>query len=197
MLFGVDLILVCFIPIDPQSDRVWQQIVIARLPRLRVLDGTSVSQHQRVDAELLYLSRVARESFPSDAARVAAHPRWAELCEAHGTPDVTSDKKNKDDKLKNHLIEISASFSVDSPPQSTEAMRLTKTVKVLPSTPLRILRLRLLKLFKAPRRAECELWIRMADGEHVPLGDLGGTDDDKEIDWWLESGSEVVLCAKE
>jgi hypothetical protein len=28
--------------IDPQVDRVWRQIVIARLPRLRVLDGTSV-----------------------------------------------------------------------------------------------------------------------------------------------------------
>jgi len=26
---------------DPHVDRVWQQIAIARLPRLRVLDGTS------------------------------------------------------------------------------------------------------------------------------------------------------------
>jgi len=97
--------------------------------------------------------------------------------------------------MLDHLsIEISASFSVDSPPQLTEAMSSTKTVKVFPSTPLRILRLRLLKVFKAPRGAECELWLRMANGEHVPFGDLGGADDDKEIDWWLESGSEVVLC---
>ena len=29
-------------PVDPQVGRVWQQIVIARLPKLRVLDGTSV-----------------------------------------------------------------------------------------------------------------------------------------------------------
>jgi len=37
-------------------------------------------QRQRVDAELLYLSRIAQEWFPSDTARAAAHPRWAELC---------------------------------------------------------------------------------------------------------------------
>jgi hypothetical protein len=40
-----------------------------------------VSQRQRTDAELLYLSRTAHEVFPSDAVRAAAHPRWAELCE--------------------------------------------------------------------------------------------------------------------
>ncbi len=42
--------------------------------------STQISQRQRVDAELLYLSRTAQEQFSSDAARVAAHPRWAELC---------------------------------------------------------------------------------------------------------------------
>jgi len=69
-------------------------------------------------------------------------------------------------------------------------------VKVLPSAPLRFLRLKLLKLFKAPRGADGELWIRMADGGFTPLGDFGGADDDKEIDWWLESGSQVVLYIK-
>jgi hypothetical protein len=40
-----------------------------------------ISRRQRVDAELFYLSRVAHESFPSDAARSAAHPRWTGLCQ--------------------------------------------------------------------------------------------------------------------
>jgi len=182
---------------DPQVGRVWQQIVIARLPTLRAFDGTAVSQRQRVDAELLYLSRIAQEFFPSDAARAAAHPRWAELCKVHGTPDIASDKKNKDDKLKNHLIEIKASLSLVTPPPSTPtALALTKAVRVLPSATLRLLRLKLLKLFKTPRGSEAELWIRMVNGELAPLGDIRGADDDKEIDWWLESGSEVVLCTK-
>ncbi|KAI0306717.1 hypothetical protein B0F90DRAFT_1623181 [Multifurca ochricompacta] len=183
---------------DSQMSRVWQQIVIARLPRLRTLDGTSISQRQRIDAELFYLSRIARESYSSDAARGADHPRWVELCEAHGTPDITSVTKDEDNKLKNHLIEIKASLSAVSPPPSApEALKLTKPVKVLPSAPLRILRLKLLKLFKSPRGAECDLWIRMADGNLTPLGDIAAADDDKEIDWWLENGSEVVIYVKE
>jgi hypothetical protein len=40
-----------------------------------------ISRRQRVDAELFYLSRVAHESFPSDAARSATHPRWTGLCQ--------------------------------------------------------------------------------------------------------------------
>ena len=94
------------------------------------------------------------------------------------------------------LIEIKATFSAVSPPPSTtDVLALTKVVKVLPSASLRILRLKLLKLFKAPRGTEGDLWMRMRDGKLVPLGDIGGADD-KDIDWWLESGSEVVLCIK-
>ena len=99
--------------------------------------------------------------------------------------------------LDHSPIEIKASFSAVSPPPSTtKVLALTKVVKVLSSAPLRILRLKLLKLFKAPRGASGELWMRMADGKLVPLGDIGGADDDKDIDWWLESGSEVVLCTR-
>jgi hypothetical protein len=99
--------------------------------------------------------------------------------------------------LDHLLIEIKASFSAVSPPPSTtNVLALTEVVKVLPSAPLRILRLKLLKLFKAPRGTEGDLWMRMRDGKPVPLGDIGGADDDKDIDWWLESGSEVVLCIR-
>jgi len=76
------------------------------------------------------------------------------------------------------------------------ALALAQTVRVLPSAPLRILCLKLMKLFKVPRGTEGKLWMRMVNGELAPLGGTGGADDDKEIDWWLESGSEVVLCTK-
>jgi hypothetical protein len=100
--------------------------------------------------------------------------------------------------MLDHLpIEIKASFSAVDPPLSrAKVLALTKVVKVLPSAPLRILRLKLLKLFKIPRGVSGELWMRLADGKLVQLGDVGGADDDKDIDWWLESGSEVVLCTK-
>ena len=140
-----------------------------------------------------------------------AHILCAPPGTVHGTPGIVG-TKTKDDKLKNHLIglcrsfllhnllysflhiEIKASLSSVSPPSSaTQALMLTKPVKVLPSASLRILRLKLLKLFKASRDAESELWVRTADGEFIPLGDNAGTDDDKEIDWWVGNDSEVVL----
>ena len=99
--------------------------------------------------------------------------------------------------LTHLLIEIKASLSaVSPPPMASTALVLTEAVKVLPSAPLRILRLKLLKVFKVARGAESELWIRTADGGLIPLGDTGGADEDKEIDWWLESDSEVVLYVK-
>ena len=132
----------------------------------------------------------------------------------HGTPAVDSGTRTKDDKLKDHLIglcwfsllhnlfirfpiEIKATLSSVCPPSSaTQALMSTKHVKVLPSASLRIFRLKLLKLFKVPRDAESELWIRTADGRFTPLGDNAGTDDDKEIDWWVGNDTEVLLYVK-
>jgi hypothetical protein len=146
--------------------------------------------------------------------RFTSHILYVSPGTVHGTPDVDSGAKTKDDKLKNHLIglcrssllhklfipfpiEIKATLSPVSPPSSaTQALMLTKPVKVLPSASLRILRLTLLKVFKAPRDAESELWVRTVDGKVTPLGDNAGTDDDKEIDWWVGNDSEVLLYVK-
>lgn len=50
-------------------------------PTFETKSPLKISPRHRVDAELFYLSRIARESYLSDAARNAAHPRWVELCE--------------------------------------------------------------------------------------------------------------------
>ncbi|KAI0273469.1 hypothetical protein BC834DRAFT_990854 [Gloeopeniophorella convolvens] len=183
---------------DTETGRVWQQLAIARLPKLRILDGASISQRQRIDAELFYLSSIARVAYPSEAARSAAHPRWAALCEAHGAPITKLGTTTKEDKLKNRLIEIRAGLSTTSPSTSApDVLASAKSVSVLPSAPLRVMRLKVFKLFKTPRGTEGELWVRMADGSFAPLGDATGADEEREIDWWLESGSEVVLYIKQ
>jgi len=95
-------------------------------------------------------------------------------------------------------IEIKASLSSFNPQSTaTQALISTKPVKVLSSASVRVLRLRLLKLFKVPRGTESELWIRTADGKVALLGDIAGTDDDKEIDLWIGNGSEVWLYVKQ
>jgi hypothetical protein len=58
----------------PDTQRLKPNDAIHYFPPLKI------NPRHRVDAELFYLSRIARESYLSDAARNAAHPRWVELC---------------------------------------------------------------------------------------------------------------------
>jgi len=60
--------------------------------------------------------------------------------------------------------------------------------------PLRLVRLKLLKSLKAPRGAKAELWERMVDNSFSRIGDPNGSDDAREIEWWLKEGDEVAVC---
>ena len=53
---------------------------------------------------------------------------------------------------------------------------------------------KLLKSLKAPRGAQADLWVRMVGGAHSRIGEPDGSDEGREIGWWLEEGSEVMLC---
>ena len=73
---------------------------------------------------------------------------------------------------------------------------ISTIIPILPNTSLRAIRLKLSKSLKAPRGAQADLHMRMSDGGFTVLGSADGSDENKEIDWWLEEGSEVVLCLK-
>ncbi|KAL2270951.1 hypothetical protein VTJ83DRAFT_322 [Remersonia thermophila] len=74
-----------------KSDEAFM-LTIARLPSLRVLNFSSITAADRADAEMFYLSRIARQlaAAPVDAEGqiLARHPRWKDLCEAYGEPAV-------------------------------------------------------------------------------------------------------------
>ena len=38
-----------------------------------------ISPRERTDSELLYLSHISKQTFASDAARLAEHPQWERL----------------------------------------------------------------------------------------------------------------------
>lgn len=67
-------------------------LTLARLPNLKTLNFSAVTPSDRADAEMFYLSRVARQlaAVPEsdEAAVLAGHARWAELCAAYGEPAV-------------------------------------------------------------------------------------------------------------
>ncbi|KAI0053913.1 hypothetical protein FA95DRAFT_1551690 [Auriscalpium vulgare] len=179
---------------DSVTGRAWRQHAIARLPVLRALDGTQISTRERTDSELFYLSHISHLDYPSPEARLADHPRWDALCHLHGVPDQPSIKRPKDDRLSGRLIGITARLSPTAPPpQSPSELASPISVRILPTAPLRHLRLKLLKSFKAPRGAAATVWMRMADGRLARIGEPDGSEDGREVDWWLEEGAEVVV----
>ncbi|VDB82704.1 unnamed protein product [Peniophora sp. CBMAI 1063] len=188
-LFGTPLVE------DPENNRVWRQVVIARLPELRVLDGATVSDRQRTDAELFYISMVARMEYPSDEARNLAHPRWTALCQLHETATDGRPFPVKEDKLSSRLIPIKVSLvHASQPPENSESIPEAQVVRILPTAPLRTVRMKLLKSLKAPRGARADVWVRMLGGAYSRIGEPDGSDEGREIAWWLDEESEVVLC---
>ena len=69
-------------------------LTLARLPSLTSLNFSTITPQDRANAEMLYLSRIARQlaavpaGGPDEAAVKASHRRWAELCAAYGEPAV-------------------------------------------------------------------------------------------------------------
>lgn len=65
-------------------------LTIARLGRLETLNFSKITAKERLNAEMYYLSLVAKElsSSPGDQAApiLARNPRYRELCELHGDP---------------------------------------------------------------------------------------------------------------
>lgn len=96
--------------------------------------------------------------------------------------------------------ELSATVTKTSPPTATSLSSPPIAVRVLPTAPLRHLRLKLLKSFKAPRGAKADVWLKMADGKFSELGGGGmgdeGAEEGREVEWWLEEGSELAVFIK-
>ncbi|EIM89769.1 uncharacterized protein STEHIDRAFT_166103 [Stereum hirsutum FP-91666 SS1] len=184
---------------DSEAGRAWRQLIIARIPTLLNLDGTTITSRLRMDSELFYLSYIARTEWPSEDALRAEHPRWDELCNLHGAPIPVASHGPKEDKLSNRLIQLSATMTSTSPPTPT-SLSTPIAVRVLPTAPLRHLRLKLLKSFKAPRGSQTEVWLKMADGKFSELGGGGLGDESaeeaREVEWWLEEGSELAVFIK-
>ncbi|KAF5023299.1 hypothetical protein F66182_4607 [Fusarium sp. NRRL 66182] len=65
---------------------------VARLASLKSLNFTQVTPADRTNAEMFYLSRIGKQlaAVPEDAEAevLSIHPRYAELCEIYGEPNV-------------------------------------------------------------------------------------------------------------
>jgi len=75
----------------PPTDESYM-LTLGRLPDLRALNFSAVTAADRTNADMFYLSRIARQLAAAPAAEAGAvlahHRRWAELCDAYGEPAV-------------------------------------------------------------------------------------------------------------
>jgi len=83
-------------------------LTIARLASLKTLNFSPITANDRSDAEMFYLSRIARQlsSVPEAAEKevLARHRRWAELCEVYGEPAVVRQTELNPNFLEARLI---------------------------------------------------------------------------------------------
>lgn len=84
---------------------------IARVASLKSLNFTVITPTDRGNAEMFYLSRIAKQlaSVPESAEQEvkSQHPRYAELCELYGEPDVIRRDEINPSYLEARLVTIS------------------------------------------------------------------------------------------
>ncbi len=84
-------------------------LTLARLPKLKYLNFSNITDADRTNAEMFYLSRIAKEmaEVPEELeiSITAKHRRYAELCHAYGKPVVArKDESTNPNYLEARLI---------------------------------------------------------------------------------------------
>lgn len=109
------------------NHRTLNQLLIASLPRVSLLNGTEVQAEDRRGAELDYI-KLFGEAWLKAGGRsqlspnfVADHPRYPDLVQKYGAPEEGELKKPQPFALKNQLLKISFLF-----PDDTERKRIEK-----------------------------------------------------------------------
>jgi hypothetical protein len=85
-------------------------ITIGRLGQIKVLNFVTINENDRANAEMFYLSRIAKQlaTVPEDSGGevLKEHPRYQELCELYGDPDIIRRKEMNPDFLEARLVNV-------------------------------------------------------------------------------------------
>ncbi|KGQ12331.1 Tubulin-specific chaperone E [Beauveria bassiana D1-5] len=153
---------------------------IARIGPLRTLNFSRITTNDRSNAELFYLSRIAKQlaAVPEAAAStiLAAHPRYAALCAVYGAPDVVRTHKVNPAFLEARLVTLTLRC----------AGRADKTVRIPQAFDMYAVKARVAKLYGvSPLRLrlvwETGEWDPVAK-KHSDEGDTSDEDDDDDDD---------------
>ena len=91
---------------NDQDTQNMHGLLIARIGQIKTLHGTLISERDRLDAELLYLKKSHLElANHTNTAFSQLHPRYNELIEKHGEPQI-SEMELQGGTINDNLIEL-------------------------------------------------------------------------------------------
>ncbi|KKA27243.1 hypothetical protein TD95_003170 [Thielaviopsis punctulata] len=109
-------------------------VTIGRLAQIRTLNFVSIAPDDRANAEMFYLSRIARDlasvtedDLPGHQAVLAQHPRYEELCGIYGAPDVVRRKQINTELLEARLVAVTFYTTADEAQPQTVVRRIPKS----------------------------------------------------------------------
>ncbi|KAL5636507.1 hypothetical protein ACGC1H_000458 [Rhizoctonia solani] len=179
--------------IPPGASR---NFVIARLPLLAKLNGTEVTERERIDAELFYLSWIGRNGQLSEAHTETLHPRWKELAIKYDTS--TEKPKSIGENLGSHMISVSI-VRIQEPIVKQQPVLIQNTgitLRILPTMTLKVFGMKLKKVMKLSSPVDAKaLWIlsTLESGETIPLRAFDA-DPLRDLSWsGVEDGTLIGL----
>ncbi len=93
----------------PSTEEAYM-LLLARLPQLKIINFSTISTADRSNAEMFYLSRIARQLAavpePEEGQVLARHPRWVELCDIYGEPAIVRQRDVNPNFLEARLIGV-------------------------------------------------------------------------------------------
>jgi tubulin-specific chaperone E len=112
-------------------------LTLARIGNITSLNYSNITPQERLNAEMYYLSRIAKEmaavSESEEARIIQDHKRWAELCELYGAPVVKRDIDQQDkNTLAGRLIKFEFHLKPNNPKidKDASATEITKIADI-------------------------------------------------------------------
>ncbi|KAG8734223.1 hypothetical protein FRC11_008124 [Ceratobasidium sp. 423] len=173
-----------------------RNFAIARLPLLVKLNGTEVTERERIDAELFYLSWIGRNGQLSEKDTETLHPRWKELATKYNTS--TEKPKSTAENLESYMINVTV-VKIQEPVMKQQPVPIPDartTIRVLPTMTVKVLGMKLKKAMRLSCQVDAKaLWILSTSesGETVPLRAFD-TDPLHDLTWsGVEDGTLIGL----
>ncbi|KAG8829910.1 hypothetical protein FRC17_005800, partial [Serendipita sp. 399] len=153
-----------------------------------------ITEEERKDAEVFYLNWIVKNTERSQ--RADKHPRWTALVQLHGEPEEGAPSIDTG-RLQSRLmtVEVYRLFEAPQNPVHRPEEVFQQTLQVLPNMPVKTLRLKLLKTFKAKPNTEMRVFMKLKrDSEDAGVWgeiDLSLTRQSDLVWWGVEHGSHL------